>query len=67
MILESLVKYQLKVIVMNEKEIIKNKKKAQDAYQNEMLIACKNGKSCSYGICDECPNTLGSNKDDNEE
>lgn len=28
------------------------------AYPEEMLIACKNGKPCSYGICDECPNVL---------
>lgn len=28
------------------------------AYQDDledMLNACKNGKTCSYGICDECP------------
>lgn len=28
------------------------------AYSEEMLEACRNGKPCSYGICDECPNTL---------
>lgn len=52
---------------MNEKEIIENKPQAQEAYPEEILIACQNGKPCSYGICDECPNTLGSNKDDDEE
>lgn len=34
-----------------------------EAYPEEMLIACQNGKPCSYGICDECPNTLGATKD----
>jgi hypothetical protein len=30
-----------------------------EAYPEEMLIACLNGKPCDYGICDECPNTNG--------
>lgn len=30
-----------------------------EAYPEDMLIACQNGKPCEYGICDECPNTLG--------
>ena len=39
------------------------------AYSEEILVACQNGKPCSYGICDECPNTLriGSDKDDENE
>jgi len=34
-----------------------------EVYPNEVLIACQNGKPCSYGICDECPNTLGTIED----
>ena len=34
-----------------------------EAYSEEMLIACQNGKPCAYGICDECPNMLGIAKD----
>lgn len=34
-------------------------KMINEAYPEEMLIACENGIPCSYGICDECPNTLG--------
>lgn len=55
---------------MDKKEIvenIENNPQASEAYPEEMLIACQNGKLCEYGICDECPNTLGSNKDDKEE
>lgn len=37
-----------------------------DEYQ-EMLKACRNGKPCSFGICDECPNVLGTYEDDIEE
>lgn len=39
-----------------------------EMYSEEMLVACQNGKPCSYGICDECPNILGnrSNRDDDE-
>lgn len=39
---------------------------ATEAYPAEMLAACLNGKPCSYGICDECPNTLGDIREDNE-
>lgn len=35
-----------------------------EAYPEEVLIACQNGKPCDYGICDECPNTLGIREDD---
>ena len=41
-----------------------------EAYPEEMLIACLNGKPCSYGICDECPITQGyyrSDEDDEQE
>lgn len=43
-------------------------KNQYQAYSEETLAACRNGKPCSYGICDECPNTLGnrSDKDDDE-
>lgn len=40
-------------------------KEIYEAYPEEMLEACRNGKPCSYSICDECPNTL-SIKDDEE-
>ena len=43
----------------------KNKYK-RDEYQ-EMLKACRNGKPCDYGICDECPNTLGTYEEEIEE
>lgn len=33
-------------------------KDIREVYNEEMLIACQNGIPCSYGICDECPNTL---------
>lgn len=38
------------------------------AYPEEVLEACRNGKCklCSYGICDECPNTLRDVKNDEE-
>lgn len=35
-------------------------------YSEDVLEACRNGKPCSYGICDECPNTLGNKKEDEE-
>lgn len=38
-----------------------------EAYSEEMLIACQKGKPCEYGICDECPNTLGNNRSDNDD
>ena len=34
-----------------------------EAYSEEMLIDCQNGKCCSYGICDECPNILRNQND----
>lgn len=37
------------------------------AYPEEMLIACQNGKPCSYGICDECPNTRNGRSDKDDE
>lgn len=40
---------------MSENKIIT----AIEAYSDETLIACQNGKHCDYGICDECPITLG--------
>lgn len=45
-----------------------NDKEYGQAFSEEMLIACQNGIPCSYGICDECPNTIGnrSDKDDDE-
>ena len=33
-----------------------------EIYSEEVLAACRNGKPCSYGICDECPNTLGTSE-----
>ena len=29
-----------------------------EEYQR-ILKACRNGVPCKYGVCDECPNTLG--------
>lgn len=38
------------------------------AYPEEMLLACRKGKPCEYGICDECPNaTRGKGDDDDED
>ena len=51
---------------MKNKNIIKEQENIE-AYPEEMLIACQNGKPCSYGICDECPNTLGYNREDKED
>ena len=34
----------------------------ENIYSEEVLEACRNGKPCSYGICDECPNTLGTSE-----
>lgn len=45
----------------------KQNKDAYEAYPEEMLIACQKGKPCSYGICDECPNTIGRNRSDNDD
>lgn len=54
---------------MDKKKIIVEEQKPQEfeAYPEEMLIACQNGKPCSYGICDECPNTLGNNREEEDE
>lgn len=38
-----------------------------EAYPEEMLIACQNGIPCSYGICDECPNTKTNRSDIDDE
>ena len=40
---------------MNEE----NKNELQ-AYSDEILEACRKGKLCNYGICDECPNIINS-------
>lgn len=37
---------------------MKKIEKDVQAYSEEMLLECQNGKPCEYGICDECPNTL---------
>ena len=37
---------------------MRKQKEMEQAHPEEMLIACQKGKSCSYGICDECPNML---------
>ena len=37
------------------------------AYPEEILIACQDGKPCEYGICDECPNTLNNIRSDDDE
>lgn len=39
----------------------------ENTYSEEVLEACRNGKPCSYGICDECPNTLGNAKNDDDD
>lgn len=54
---------------MDKKKIIVEEEREEriEAYPEEMLIACQNGKPCSYGICDECPNTLGNNREDEDE
>ena len=45
----------------------KREKNKFQAYPEEILIACQNGKPCGYGICDECPNTLGNNGEDEDD
>ena len=46
---------------------MKKKKKIQ-AYPEEMLAACRKGKPCDYGICDECPNIVKeTNKNEKED
>lgn len=47
-------------------EEFENQETNGEAYPEEMLIACQNGTPCSYGICDECPNTLGKDRRDEE-
>lgn len=42
-------------------------KNCVEAYSEEMLNDCKNGKPCEYGICDECPNTLGDSRSDKDD
>jgi hypothetical protein len=47
---------------MDKKKVVIEEDKEQEyieAYSEEMLIACQNGKPCNYGICDECPNVIG--------
>ena len=39
----------------------------ENIYSEEILEACRNGKPCSYGICDECPNTCVRSVEDDEE
>lgn len=43
------------------------KEEKYEAYPEDMLIACQNGQPCSYGICDECPNTLGKVRSNEDE
>ena len=72
MILNPLNQYDI-IYLMEDK--VKNKfdnkePSENEAYPEEMLIACLNGKPCSYGICDECPITNGyyrSDEDDDEQ
>lgn len=49
------------------KVIFEDEHERVEAYPEEMLIACENGKSCSYGICDECPIALGRVRSDEDE
>lgn len=51
---------------MDKNNIIIEQEKYNEAYPEEMLIACQEGKPCDYGVCDECPNTLGRIREDNE-
>lgn len=46
---------------------IKNEIQKQKDYHEEMLIACQNGKSYNYDICDECLNTLGHSRSDEDD
>lgn len=41
-------------------------KEINQAYPEEILIACQKGKPCDYGICDECPNTLKNIRSDKD-
>jgi hypothetical protein len=52
---------------MDKKRIIvEEEQERNEAYPEEMLIACQNGKPCSYGICDECPNIIGNNTEEED-
>ena len=49
-------------IILSKGKLYMNENRFE-AYSEEMLIDCQNGKCCSYGICDECPNTLRNQND----
>lgn len=49
------------------RKIYEEEMETDKAYPEEMLLACQNGKPCSYGICDECPNVLGIDNGKDEE
>lgn len=49
-----------------EYEYYCNGKDKFEAYPEDMLIACQNGVPCTYGICDECPNTLNNRSVEDE-
>lgn len=53
---------------MDKNKIVKDIEKQEqiEAYSDEMLTACQNGTPCSFGICDECPNILGNNMEDED-
>ena len=52
---------------MNKRKILIKEPEYHEAYPEEMLIACQNGKPCSYGICDECPNTMNKREDEEDD
>lgn len=35
--------------------------------RDKILNDCLNGKSCDYGICDECPNILRNDRSNNDD
>jgi len=45
---------------------LKRLKESREAYPERILLDCLNGKPCEYGICDECPNTLGNRSKEDE-
>lgn len=49
------------------KVIYSMKNKNIQAYPEKVLIACKKGKPCDYGICDECPNVLENIRSDRDD
>ena len=53
------------MIYNNFKVTIMKRKEEIQVYSEEILAACRKGKPCDYGICDECPNIVGNT--DNEE